>query len=390
MRHVTFLAATFAAALYATATSAAPGVTDDKIVIGGTNAMTGPVAAVCSAVTHGAQAWFHKVNEAGGVHGRMIDYVVLDDAYSAQRAVGNTRRLVQQDDVFAMFGGCGTATAAGVLSFLKSQPDVPYLFPYAGLRELLEPLKPGVFALMPLYDQQLVAILPYVIEQMDPKPKTGAILSNNIAGVEAWREASKKTFDEYGIELVYDDLMEVTSPERAAFVVQMKAKNPDLAVIADAAPGGARIYQEMKRQGWKPKMSTGIGTFTAEQFLSQVSDVAEGILIAPGFVVPPTDPAAAACNAALKVTNPDIEPNHFSVFGCLTAAVLVEAFDRAGRDLTREKLIAALESMDGFETGISGPVTFSSESHLGLDSVIPFGVKDGNFVVLGSPIKAAN
>lgn len=390
MRHVTFLAASFAAALYATAAGAAPGVTDDKIVIGGTNAMTGPVAAVCSAVTHGAQAWFHKVNETGGVHGRTIDYIVLDDAYSAQRAVGNTRRLVQQDDVFAMFGGCGTATAAGVLSFLKSQPDVPYLFPYAGLRELLEPLKPGIFALMPLYDQQLAAILPYVIEQMDPKPKTGAILSNNIAGVEAWREASKKTFDAYGIELVYDDLMEVTSPERAAFVVQMKAKNPDLAVIADAAPGGARIYQEMKRQGWKPKMSTGIGTFTAEQFLSQVSDVAEGILIAPGFVVPPTDPAAATCNAALKVTNPDIEPNHFSVFGCLTAAVLVEALDRAGRDLTREKLIAALESMDGFETGISGPVTFSSESHLGLDSVIPFGVKDGNFVVLGSPIKAAN
>jgi len=387
MRFSTFAAAAFGAALLAGSAAAEDGVTDDKVVIGGTNALTGPVAAVCSAVTHGAQAWFAKVNAAGGVHGRQIEYIVLDDAYSAQRAVGNTRRLIQQDDVFAMFGGCGTATAAGVLSFLKSQPDVPYLFPYAGLRELLEPLKPGIFALMPLYDQQLAAIVPYVIEHMDPKPKTGAILSNNIAGAEAWREATRKTFEDYGIELVYDDLMEVTSPERAAFVVQMKSKNPDLAVIADAAPGGARIYQEMQRQGWTPKMSTGIGTFTAEQFLSQVADIAEGILIPPGFVVPPTDPAAEACNAALASSNPDIEPNHFSIFGCLTSVVLVEALERAGRDLTRATLIEALESMDGFETGISGPVTFTSEDHLGLDSVIPFGIEGGQFVVLDEPIK---
>lgn len=389
MRTGLFATAALSAVMIAGSAAAESGVTEDTVHIGGTNAITGPVAAVCYAVTHGANAWFDKVNDAGGVHGRKIEYTVLDDAYSAQRAVGNTRRLIQQDDVFAMFGGCGTATAAGVLSFLRSRPDVPYLFPYAGLTELIQPVREGVFALMPLYDQQLAAVLPYVIEQMDPKPKTGAILSTNIAGADDWRQATRDAFEAHGIELVYDELMEVTLPERAAFVVQLKAKDPDLVVVADSAPGGSRVFLEMKRQNWKPQMATGIGTLTAEQFLEQVADVAEGILIPPGFVVPPTDESAQACNAALAKSNPDVKPNHFSMFGCLTAIVFVEALERAGEDLTREKLVSALESIQEFETGISGPVSFGPEDHMGLNSVIPFGVENGQFVVMSGPISAS-
>lgn len=369
------------------AVRAEPGVTGNGIVIGGTNAITGPVAAVCYAVTHGANAWLETVNKAGGVHGRTISYTVLDDAYSAQRAVANARRLVEQDQVFAIFGGCGTATAAGVLSYLAGKPEVPYLFPYAGLTELIQPLKPNVFALMPLYDAQLAAIIPAAIAKMNPKPKTAALLSNNIAGAAEWRKVANEIFKAQGIEVVYDDLMEVTSPERAAFVVQLKSKNPELLVVADAAPGAARIFLEMKRQNWKPKLVTGISTLTAEQFLQAVPDVAEGILLAPGVVVPPTDAAAAACNDALKAHKPDIAPNHFSVFGCLTAMVLVEGLNKAGKDLTRANFLRALEGLNNFETKLAGPVSFSATSRMGLDSVIPFEVKDGKFTVVGGPIK---
>lgn len=373
-----------AAALSAVVARAETGVTQNEVHFGGTNALTGPVAAVCYAVSHGSIAHFKRINEQGGIHGRQIKYTLLDDAYSAQRAVGNTRRLVQQDQVFAVFGGCGTATGAAVLSVLE-RGDVPYLFPYAGLDKLVQPPKKHVFALMPLYASQLDAILPYVLARK--QPKTAALFSNNIAGNEEIRESAKAVLKRAGVEVVLDELMEVTSPERAAFVLKAKDKNPDFIILTDTAPGGARFFIEMERQNWKPKGVTGISTLTDESFLRAAAHIAEGMLIAPGFVLPPTAPQAKECNDELAAYNKELTPSHFTMFGCLAARVLVEGLRRAGPDLTRSKLIAALEEMKDYDPGIAGKISFGPNHRMGLDSVYPFGVEKGEFKILGEPIK---
>ncbi|HTV71417.1 MAG TPA: ABC transporter substrate-binding protein [Rhizobiaceae bacterium] len=370
----------------ATGAFAESGVTDDTITIGATAAATGPIASSCYPVTQAAEAWFAKINERGGIHGRKIAYTVLDDAYSPQRAIGNVRRLVEQDDVFAVFGGCGTATAAAALSYLKTKSEVPYLFPYAGIGELVSPTQPSIFALMPLYDQQLGAILPFAASQMEPKPATAAMISANIAGADAWRAAAKSYFDANGIKLLYDELVEVTSPDRTTFVVQAKSHNPDLLVIVDAAPGAARFLLDMQQQNWKPKMVVGASPMTAEQFLDPVAGAADGLVVAAGFVAPPTADAAKECVDTLAKTHPDVKPSHYSMFGCLGAVVFVEALEKAGRDLTRANLISALESMSGFESGISGPIGFSPDNHLGITSVMPFGVEAGAFKIVGDPV----
>ena len=128
-------------AFAATHTLAEPGVTDTTILLGASNAMTGAVAATCAPATYGAKAWFDKVNRDGGIHGRKIQYNVLDDAWSAQRAVANARRLVEQDGVFAILGGCATPTSAAILQYVTGQPEVPYMFPWAAMNELTEPVK---------------------------------------------------------------------------------------------------------------------------------------------------------------------------------------------------------------------------------------------------------
>ncbi|TXL71359.1 hypothetical protein FHP25_30160 [Vineibacter terrae] len=363
--------------------NAEAGVTKDEIVLGGTNALTGAVAAVCYGVSHGSLAHFKKVNEQGGINGRKIRYELLDDAYSAQRAIGNTRRLIQQEQVFAIFGGCGTATAAGVLSIVE-RGDVPYLFPYAGLDKLVDPPKKHIFGLLPLYPSQYTTLLPYVIAQS--KPKTAALLSNNIAGADEIRAAVKAILAKAGVEVVLDELMEVTSPERAAYVLKVKDKNPDLLVLSDTAPGGARLFIELERQNWKPKMVTGISTLTDESFLRAAAKLAEGQLIAPGVVLPPTAAQSKSCVEELAAYNKDIAPSHFTMFGCLVARVLVEGLRRAGPDLTREKLISALESIKEYDTGISGKVSFAPNRRMGIDSVYPIGVQNGQFKILGEPL----
>ena len=378
------------AALCALASAAAfaePGVEDSKILLGGSNAMTGAVAAVCAPATYGAKAWFDKVNRDGGVQGRKIDYNVLDDAFSAQRAVANARRLVQQDNVFAIFGGCASPTSAAILQYLGGQPEVPYLFPWAGMTELTEPTKKNVFALLPNYVFQVNAMLPFSIARANPKPKTAGILMMNVPGAEDMRKATREVFAANGITMVYDELFEVNIPDYTPYILQLKAKNPDIVLFGDSAAGAARLFLTMKRQEWRPKSAFGVATLTAEQFLDPVGDYADGWLSAAGMVSPPSAPESKDCTDALKVSYPDQKPNHFTMFGCLAAKIGVEAINRAGRNLTRVGMINALEQMRNFETRISGPISFSPTDHMGTAAVIPFGVKNGQFTMLGAPLK---
>lgn len=367
---------------------AEPGVSDTKIVIGGSNAMSGSVAAVCAPATYGAMAWFNKVNAAGGVHGRKIEYNILDDAYLPQRAIANARRMVQQDNVFAIFGGCATATQAAILSFLGGYPEVPYLFPWAAMPELTEPTKKNVFALMPSWSAQVNGMLPYTIDRTNPKPKTAAILMINVPGAETMRKAARAIFAARGITVVYDELFEVNVPDHTPYILQMKNANPDIAIFGDSAAGAAKMFLTMKRQSWHPRAGLGVATLSAEQFLDPVNTFADDWLTTVGIVAPPTAATATDCNAAVKESYPDLKPSHFTMFGCLAATVFVEGLNQTGRNLTRAGLIASLEKMNNFDPKISGAVSFTPTDHTGAHTVVPVGVKDGKFVVLGAPILA--
>jgi len=368
---------------------AEPGVTDTAVLLGGSNAMTGAVAAVCAPASYGAKAWFDKVNRDGGVHGRKIEYNVLDDAFSAQRAASNARRLVQQDGVFAIFGGCAGPTSAAILQYVTGQPEVPYLFTWAAMNELTEPTKKNVFALLPNYAFQVNAMLPFALDRASPKPKTAGFLMMNVPGAEDMRKAMKEVLAAQGVSLVFDELFEVNIPDYTPYILQLKSKNPDIVLFGDSAAGAAKIFLAMKRQGWHPKSAFGVATLTAEQFLDPVGDYPDNWLSAAGMVSPPSAPESRTCNEALKASYPDQKPNHFTMYGCLAAMIGVEAMNRTGRNLTRAGLVATLEQMTNFETRISGPISFSPTNHMGTNAVIPFGTKNGQFVVLGGPLKPA-
>ncbi|MGF7161559.1 branched-chain amino acid transport system substrate-binding protein [Rhodoligotrophos appendicifer] len=378
LRRYLISAVTAALTLIATSVHAEDGVTSDTVLLGATNATTGPVAAPCSGVAAGAQSYIAKINAAGGVVGRKIQYDLLDDGYSAQRATGNVRRLLQQDKVFAVLGGCGTATAAAALAALE-KTEVPYLFPYAGLQRIVEPPKPNVLALLPLYPTQLSVLLPYVIEQA--KPKTAALFTFNIAGHEDVQKTMNDILAKAGVKVVVDALMEVSSPERGAFALQAKDANVDLVVLNDSSPGAARFVIEMQRQNWKPKAITGVSTLTDEAFLRAVGNGVDGILMAPGVVLPPNAPEAKDCVDALTEFDKSVPPSHYTMFGCLTAKVMAEGLKRAGTDLTRASLLAAFDGLDGFDPGIAGKIAFSPEQRMGLGALYVFSVEGGAFKV---------
>lgn len=132
---------TLAAALPAGAT---PGVTATTIVLGQSAALTGPSAQLGTEMREGALAWFDHVNKKGGIAGRKIVLTTLDDAYDAERAGKNTRQLVQQDDVFALFGYVGKATSTAAMRSVEKE-DIPFFAPLAGGESLHGQFRPNVF-----------------------------------------------------------------------------------------------------------------------------------------------------------------------------------------------------------------------------------------------------
>ncbi|VTU22950.1 ABC transporter substrate-binding protein [Variovorax sp. PBL-E5] len=380
----TAIATTLAMLLAAASFGAAAddGVSPGEIHIGTSLAVTGPIA-VCAGVGDGANAYFKKVNDAGGVNGRKIKFTVLDDAYSTQRAIGNVRRLMSQDKVFAIFSGCGTATGAAVLSVVEKD-SIPYLFPQVGLDSLVQPVKKNVYSILPLYGQQLATAIDYAAKSR--QPKTAAISMINIAGHEGWTTVIKDKLKALNIQVVDEQLIEVTSPEKATFVTQMKAKNPDMVVMVDSAPGAARYVLEMQRQGWKPKVITGINTLTDEAFLRAAGNAADDLVIAPAATLPPTEPNAKECVDALAAYDKSLQPSGFTMFGCLGAKMFVDALKRVGPEPTRAGLIAELDKTKGFESGFSGPISFSPTVHQGLTAMYPIAVQNGQFKVIGAPV----
>jgi branched-chain amino acid transport system substrate-binding protein len=374
-----------AAALCTAAASATAedGITAKEVFVGTSNALTGPIA-VCGAVTAGANAYLKSVNAAGGVNGRQIRYEVLDDGYSTQRAIGNVRRLISQDKAFALFSGCGTATGAAVLSAIERE-SIPYLFPFVGLDAMVQPAKKNVFSLLPLYGDQLTTILDYVAKNRGVK--TASLSMITIAGNEAWTKAVKAKLQQLGIQLVDEQFIEVTAADKAPYVTQMKAKNPDMVILVDSSPGAARYLIEMQRQNWKPKVITGISTLADESFLKTAGAVGEGILVAPAVVLPATDTRAKECVDALAASDKSIEPSAYTNFGCMGAKVFVEALKRTGANPTRAALIAELEKLNNVPTGIAGPVTFNATKRQGLNSIYPMGIEGGKFKILGEPLK---
>jgi branched-chain amino acid transport system substrate-binding protein len=217
-------------------------------------------------------------------------------------------------------------------------------------------------------------------------PKTAAISMINIAGNEGWTAAIKAKLTALNIQLVDEQLIEVTSPEKAPFVTQMKAKNPDMVVMVDSSPGGARYVLEMQRQGWKPKVITGINTLTDESFLRAAGNAADGLVIAPSAVLPAADPKAKECVDAFAAYDKTLVPSGYSMFGCLAAKMFVDAAKRTGPNLTRAALLAELDKTKGFDSGFSGPISFTPTSHQGLTAIYPVGIQDGKFKVLGAPV----
>ncbi|MBA3476628.1 MAG: ABC transporter substrate-binding protein, partial [Actinobacteria bacterium] len=248
------LAALLAVVLVSTAGaagSADPGVSAKTILLGGTVPLSGEAAAFGS-VGPGARAYFDYVNSTGGVHGRTIRYVYYDDQYNPVQTVPLTRKLVEQDRVFAIFNSVGTANNAAIQPYLN-QRRVPQLFVADGSQAVSQPARyPWTMGFLQSYVGE-GAVYGRHLAQTRKRAKLAVLYEKSALGTDLTRGLERSIAGK-GPTLVAKESYEYTDADVSSQVARLKASGADTFMVFATPKFAIQGFAAAHRLGWKPQV----------------------------------------------------------------------------------------------------------------------------------------
>ena len=368
----------FAIWVSATGVGAEVGVTDDSVLVGCSNSFSGPlVYPGTQLVNNGLEAYFGYTNDRGGVHGRKIRTQYYDDGYKPQNAVANTKRLVEQDKVFAIVSSQGTGAVMATVKYL-TQNKVPLLFPFQGV-----PItgQKTIFTSFTPYPNQSELVVTWLVKVKGFK-RIGILYQDDKYGY-TFRDPAKKTLAKFGLQLAAAESYKRGAKDLSAQVAKLRRANLDACLLVATPPPGAAFLREAHKQGWKDTKIISSGPLTDEKYINLSGGVGEGIwgLSLWPDPVNSNEPAVVEYREIVEKYGKDRDktPNRYSLYGYFYAKVFVAGLQRAGKNLTRESYIAALEGIKDWKNGITPPISFSASDHLAQNSGFMVEVQKGVF-----------
>jgi branched-chain amino acid transport system substrate-binding protein len=331
------------------------GVTETEIVLGCSNSFSGPLAFTGEQATKfGVDLHFKVVNDGGGILGRKVRTIYYDDGYKPQEAVANTKKLVEQDRIFAVIAPQGTPPVVATMEYLEEN-KVPLLFPFQG-----SPVTRGrrwVFSGMTLYDRQARMMIDYLVGQR--KLTTfGALYQDDEYG-KAFLTAFEKDLARHSLKMMVAESVKRGVNDVSAQIAKLQAARPQVTFLVLTPPAGAQALKERQKIGWTDTIMVSSGPLTDERYLALAGDAAEGVEGLSLWPDPLTSdlPGVKAYREAMTRYFPKNEPNRYSLSGYVAAMLFTEGAKRAGKNLTREGLVTALEGLKGWDSGILPPLS---------------------------------
>jgi branched-chain amino acid transport system substrate-binding protein len=352
-----------AAALPRFAFGAEPGVSKDRILLGSFLPLQSGLAAGATQMKEGCDAYFRSINEAGGVNGRKIEWIVENDSYNPQQTTAVVKKLVDRDEVFALVSTLGTVTAVAVLPFL-AQRGVPIVNPAGGHKLLNRPSDKNVFGILPLSSEIGESMAEFAVSKLGGK-KIAIFFQNDAFGKDQ-RDGAVEKLKQLNLSSVAEASYVPSDVDISAQAVALKQADPDVVILGVIPKHGALFAKEAQRLGWKPKM-IGHNTVADPVVLDLAGPEAlEGIYVNLMTAVSTMDkPAVKTANGLLSKYYPNTKPGYYPYLGMAGGIIMVEALKRAGNDPTRAQLISALEGLGHFETGVLPPVDWNASEHGG-------------------------
>jgi ABC-type branched-subunit amino acid transport system substrate-binding protein len=326
--------------------ASAQGVTDKEILIGQSAAFSGPAAELGNRMNTGIKAYFDHINSTGGVNGRKLTLVTADDGYEAARAAENTKSLINNEKVFALLGYVGTPTTLAALPIL-TEAKVPLVGPFTGAQSLRDPFNRYVFHVRASYFDETEKIVEHLTTV--GINRIGVFYQNDAYG-KAGLEGVERALKKRGLQIATAGTVERNSVDLSKAVRMLDAK-PEAIVQISAYASCAAFIKKAKAEGYSGLFANV--SFVGSSALNQALG-ADGTGVMISQVVPFPYSGATALVREYQKRMTDIgfvEYDFTSLEGYIAAKVLVEGIKRAGRGLTREGLVTALESMNRVDLG---------------------------------------
>lgn len=360
--------------------SADPGVTKDKIVLGSFLPLQSGLAAGATQMREGCDAYFKYINDSGGVNGRKIEWLVENDSYNPQQTASVVKKLVDRDGVFAIVSTLGTVTNLAVLPFL-AQRGVPIINPAGGHLLLNKPTDKNVFGILPLSSEIGESMADFAVNKLGAK-RVAIFFQNDQFGKDQ-RDGAVEALKKHNLQPAGEASYVPSDVDISAQVVALKQADPDAVILGIIPKHAALFVKEAQRLGWKPKI-VGHNTVADPVVLDLAgAEALEGVYVNLMTAVDSMDtPEVKKANEILAKYYPKTKPGYYPYLGMAGGIIIVEAIKRAGNDLTRAKLISALESLGHFATGVVPPIDWNASYHGGPKNFGYAQWKGGKLVVL--------
>jgi branched-chain amino acid transport system substrate-binding protein len=342
--------------------AAEPGVTDNAIKIGILGSLTGPAAIFGTGNLAGATIAFEEINATGGINGRKLESISLDDESSPPKAIAAYKRLADQEKVFAIFGPAASAVGQALVPTLKAS-TTPTFASIFSTPAVTEPAIPMFFRSGVMNDrQQGSAIADYVVDSLGAKKI--ALVSQSDEYGKRGGEAVVARLAERKIELASNEFFNISDTDFTAQISRVVATAPDVLIVYGYPNPSAIITRQAKQLGLKAKIM-GANSAGSRKYPEIVGEAAAGTQNVLALKVLPEgdDPAAVKFRTNFEKRFPDLarqgRPDIGDVLGYGGALVFIEGLKRAGPQLTQAGFVKALETLKDFDTGLILPTTFS-------------------------------
>jgi branched-chain amino acid transport system substrate-binding protein len=353
------------------------GVSDKEIVFGMAGPLTGPAKELGRQMKLGIETAFNATNDAGGVHGRQLRLVALDDGYEPTRTATVMAELYDKEKVFGIVGNVGTPTAVVAVP-LALERNMLFYGAFTGANLLRrDPPDRYVVNFRASYAEETATVVRYLVKVRRVRPSQIAVFAQQDAfgdaGFAGVQKAMRNMRADGGSILRVGYVRNTIDVGEAVQKITENSVQIKAVVMVGTYRACAKFIEKVR--DLNPKMILTNVSFVGSTALAEELKLlgpkyAEGVIVTQ--VVPPVESHSTAVlkyKAALENYFPGETPDYVSLEGYLSATVLVEALRRAGRQLDTERLVNAFEGIHGLELGIGAPISYGIAEHQGSHKV---------------------
>ena len=349
---VGLLAAGLLLCAWTSASAAEVGVFEDRVVFGQSAAFSGPAQELGKNMRRGIRAAFREANDRGGVHGRRLELVSLDDAYEPEAAIANTRRLIEEEQVFALIGAVGTPTSRSATP-IAADADVPYIAPFTGAAFLRDSQWTNIINLRASYYQETEEMVARLTGDLDIR-RIAVLYQDDSFGRAGYRGV-RRALDRRNMDAAALAVYPRNTTAVKTALLELRRRTPEAVIVVGSYQPVAAMIAWSRHIGFDPVFIT-ISFVGSNALAQKLGSEGAGVFVTQVVPFPlGTEPRIVdRYRNALAVHAPDAEPGFVSLEGYLAGRLAVAALERAGADVDRTGFLDSLRrtepiDIDGFE-----------------------------------------